>query len=748
MVDETLFKSISLRLCIMGAFTTCCLGCVQTEDKSVKEVEEKVETTLQSMTFNEKIRLLHGPMTRFVPESKRPNGISVGAGYIEGIPRLGIPHLVETDASLGVSNLMDMRKGDVATALPSGLALASSWDTELMRLGGKMIGSEARDKGFNVMLVGGVNLVRDPRAGRNFEYLGEDPYLAGMLVGAQINGVQSNNIIGTIKHLAINDQETGRNVYSVEMSDSDLRESDLLAFEIGIEQGNPGSVMCGYNRVNGLYSCENPYLLTEVLRKDWGYKGFVMSDWGAVKSTEAILTGLDQQSGEQLDGKRHFSDNLIKAVESGEIPLSVIETAAGRVLYSIYDNKLDLHPLKTNEIDFESNGKIALEAAREGIVLLQNHQALLPLNSSSEQVIAVIGPTANLGVPIGGGSSQVTPVGGLQKVIPLTDKGPAAAFSLKAWGGTPPLEGIKTAFPNSKIVFNNGADLQAAIAVASASDVVILIVDKLSGEAIDNQDLSLDDNQDDLVRQISKVNPKSIVVLQTGNPVLMLWKNDVAAILVAWYGGQKGGEAIGEILNGSKNPSGHLPVTFPADIQQLPNPILPGSNIPLADNETRATYGLMADTKPFELEYPEGSDVGYRWFDKNKLDPLFPFGFGLSYTDFKYEGLKVSTKNILTIDFSVTNVGEVTGKDVAQVYVTPPGKAKRLIGWFKPELKPSESMSTSIIAEPRVLADWNSANHRWEIMKGDYVVEVSMSASQPVLTQTVSLNEQIVSLNY
>jgi len=713
------------------------LGCAQTPD-------QKAQATLSAMTFEEKVRLLHGPMTRLVPKAKRLDGVEVGAGYIEGVPHLGVPHLIETDASLGVSNLMNMRKGDVATALPSGISLASSWDPELARAGGKMIGAEARAKGFNVMLVGGVNLVRDPRAGRNFEYLGEDPLLAGMLVGAQIDGVQSNHIIGTIKHLALNDQETGRNVHSVNMSEADMRESDLLAFEIGIEQGNPGSVMCAYNRVNGVYACENPFLLNHVLREDWGYKGFVMSDWGAVKSTEAILTGLDQQSGEQLDGKPHFSTNLIKAVEEGEIPITAIDTAARRVLYSIYDHQLDRYPVSISDIDYAANANVALEAAKEGIVLLQNESQLLPLDGSATYSIAVIGRTADMGIPSGGGSSQVTPVGGFTDLQRAFKKGPAATFAFRGWGGISPVDGIKAAFPNSQVTFNSGEDIAAASALAAKADVVIIVVEKYAAEAADHDDMLLGENQDDLITQLAQVNPRSVVVLQTGNPVAMPWKEQVGAIVSAWFSGQEGGNAIAQVLNGSKNPSGHLPVTFPASLAQLPNPLLPGSDMPPADKETRATYGLMAGTKPFDIEYPEGSDAGYRWFDKQQLTPLFPFGFGLSYTEFSYENLAISTDNSLTVNFSVTNSGNRQGKDVAQVYVTPPGKAKRLIGWFKPDLAPGETKATKVIADPRVLAEWNTEKHRWDIAEGIYTVEVSMSATQPVLVEQIELPAQSI----
>jgi beta-glucosidase len=393
-------KSTSL-LCLaaMGTMLTPIAGQAKT---SAGTPERRAAETLAKMTPDEKIDLLHGPMPSILPPAKRPKGVTVGAGFIQGVERLGVPMLVESDASLGVSNLMEIRKGDVATALPSGLSLASSWDPELARAGGAMIGSEARAKGFNVMLVGGVNLIRDPRAGRNFEYLGEDPLLAGELVGGQIAGVQSNNIIGTIKHFALNNQETGRNIASVEMDEAAMRESDLLAFQIGIDRGNPGSVMCAYNRVNGKYSCENPFLLNDVLRREWGFKGYVMSDWGAVHSTEAIMAGLDQQSGEQIDGKRYFSDLLVQAVKDGKVPQSAVDKAAGRVLYAIYAHGVADHPLKPGEaIDYDAHAEVAQRGAEQGIVLLRNEAGILPLAASAKKIL-VVGGNADVGV-LGGG---------------------------------------------------------------------------------------------------------------------------------------------------------------------------------------------------------------------------------------------------------------------------------------------------------------------------------------------------------
>ncbi len=702
--------------------------------------ERRAADTLSKMTLEEKIQLLHGPMPGLIPAAKRPSDLTVGAGYIEGVPRLGIPRLVESDASLGVSNLMDMRKGDVATALPSGLSLASSWDPDIARAGGAMIGSEARAKGFNVMLVGGVNLARDPRGGRNFEYLGEDPLLGGELVGAQIAGVQSNNIIGTIKHFALNPLETGRNIHSVNMDEGAMRESDLLAFQIGIEKGAPGSIMCGYNRVEGEYACENAFLLTDVLRRDWGYKGYVMSDWGAVHSTEALIKGLDQQSGEQLDKKRYFSTELVKALDEKRIPVSAVDTAARRILYSIYAHGVADNPLQPGQaIDYDANAKVAQKAAEAGIVLLRNEGGILPLASSVRSIV-VVGGNADAGVPSGGGSSQVAPVGGLKRVTPGAPRGPAAGFARRGYGGTAPLDALRAEFPNAKVSFVDGKDPVAAAAAAKAADMAIVFTEKYSTEAVDHADLSLGEGQDALIDAVADANAKTVVVLQTGNPVLMPWQAKVPAILSAWYSGQRGGDAIARILSGKVNPSGHLPMTFPASVDQLPNPKLPGSDIPPADKETRAVYGLQAGLQPYDVSFPEGSDVGYRWFDKKDLKPLYPFGHGLSYTAFRYDGLKVTGGKTLAVRFTVTNTGDRQGADVPQVYVTRPGKAKRLIGWGKPDLKPGESREVTVTADPRVLADFDAKAQRWVVPAGTVQVEVGTSAENPVLTGTARLS--------
>lgn len=708
--------------------------------KGRSAADRRAEATLSKMTLEEKISILHGPMTALMQASKRPSGIAVGAGYVLGVPRLGVPAQVETDASLGVSNLFEMRKGDVATALPSGVSLASTWDPAIAHAGGAMIGSEARAKGFNVMLVGGVNIVREPRGGRTFEYLGEDPLLAGVLGGQQIGGVQSNNIIATIKHFALNDQETGRNVASVEMDEAAARESDLLAFQIGIEQGEPGSVMCGYNRVGGIYACENAFLLNDVLRRDWGFKGYVMSDWGAVHSTASIAKGLDQQSGEQLDGKKYLSTLLTEQVSSGAIPKFVIDVAALRVLRTIYAHGLADHPVVAGQkIDYEANAAVAQRAAEAGIVLLRNEGSLLPLTAQAKRIV-VIGGDADIGVPSGGGSSQVVPVGGFRKLIKLNIEGPAASIARMGLGGTSPLEGLRSELPNAQITYLDGRDPAAAAAAAKGADVAIVFASKFATEAEDQADLSLGGGQDELIDAVASANGRTVVVLETGNAVLMPWRDKVPAIVAAWYGGQRGGAAIARVLSGAVNPSGHLPITFPASTDQLPNPVLPGSNVQGADKATRSVYGLQAGKMPFDIRYPERADAGYRWFDANGRQPLYPFGHGLSYTSFRYGGLQVKGGRSLTVSFTVTNTGDRAGADVPQVYVRPSGRAKRLIGWGKPMLAPGETRRISVTADPRIVGQYDVKRRRWVVASGSYGLEIGTSATENVLTGTARLN--------
>ncbi|XVN49228.1 glycoside hydrolase family 3 N-terminal domain-containing protein (plasmid) [Novosphingobium rhizosphaerae] len=341
--------------------------------------EARAEATVKAMTEAEKTILTYSIMP--LPFGNDPPPVPAdsisGAGYTSGIARLGVPSLKETDASLGVSYVSGQRN-DGATALPSGVAMAATWNPALIRRGGQMIGSEARAKGFNVMLAGGVNLMRDPRNGRTFEYFSEDPLLSGVLAGNAIAGVQSNNIISTIKHFALNGQETGRQFADAHISDAAARESDLLAFQIGIEIGNPGSVMCAYNRVNGKQACDSDYLLNKVLKQDWRYKGFVMSDWGAVPNLGTALNGLDQQSGSQLDPAIFFRKPLGQAASRDPKYAARLDDMNRRILWAIYANGVDRNPATPGgKIDFAANASVAEEVARQAIVLLRNERAVL-----------------------------------------------------------------------------------------------------------------------------------------------------------------------------------------------------------------------------------------------------------------------------------------------------------------------------------------------------------------------------------
>ncbi len=718
----------------------CCLALVsgtaearphQTQSPAIL----RARATLARMTTDEKVTLLHGPMLGMVPQAKRPPGVTIGAGYIPGIARLGIPALVESDASLGVANLGGvLRKGDVATALPSGLALAATWNPDLVYAGGKMIGSEARAKGFNVLLAGGVNLVRDPRGGRTFEYLGEDPLLAGRLVAAQIGGVQSNHIMSTIKHFALNDQETGRNIASVNFDEASARESDLLAFELGIEGGHPGAVMCSYNRVGDTYACENRFLLTDVLRRDWGFSGFVMSDWGAVHSVGALTAGLDQESGEALDTKRFFSTELSSALLAGEVPMAAVDRATLGILTAIYSQGLVDHPvIGKSAIDYAADGAVALRAEQQGIVLLRNQDGILPLKAHPRTIL-LVGGHGDLGVLSGGGSSQVSPVGGLRRRATAT-----GSFTGYGYGGTPPLEALRTAFPDSVITYIDSTDLPATIAAAAKADIAVVIGEKFSSEGVDVRDLSLGGGQDDLIAAVAGANPNTVVVLETGNPVVMPWRDKVAAILEAWYPGQSGGTAVAQVLSGAVNPSGHLPVTFPADFGQIPNPVLPGSTMGPPSKQDKALYGSAVTSPTFDIGYPEGSDVGYRWYDARHAVPLYPFGFGLSYTHFAYAGLQAHGGAAVRVTFRVTNTGTAAGADVPQVYVTLPGKARRLIGWSRTDLAPGQTRTVTVVADRRLLARYSVQNRGWLVAAGPVKVEVSRAATDPVLTASVRI---------
>ena len=690
----------------------------QTADPTARAI-----ATEKAMTAEERTIITHGILAfPGYPGVVMPADAIPAAGYVPGIPRLGVPALKETDASLGVAYVFGIRK-DGATALPSGMVMGATWNPELMRKGGAMIGGEARAKGFNVMLGGGANLMRDPRNGRTFEYLGEDPLLTGILAGAAIAGIQSNNIISTIKHFALNGQETGRSFVDSRISDGAARESDLLAFQIAIERGNPGSVMCAYNKVNGAQSCSSDYLLNQVLKRDWGYKGFVMSDWGGVHGIDAAINGLDQQSGEQLDPAVFFGAKLGALAKTDPAYAARLSDMNRRILWAIYTNGVDKLPLTKTAIDFKTNGDVAEIIAKEGIVLLRNEGGVLPMLATAKKVV-VIGGYADTGVLSGGGSSQVNGEGGPAAAIPMGGEGPFAAFAQQHYHRSSPLKAMRARAPNTTFLYRDGRYISAAVMAAKDADVVVVFATQWASEGYDQPDLSLPNGQDALIAAVAAVNPRTVVVLETGGPVLMPWLDKTAAVIAAFYPGARGGPAIASILYGDTNPSGRLPATFPASLDQLPRPKLDGLGVIENDFAGRvgASSGLSAN---YDIE---GSDVGYRWFARTGAKPLFPFGFGMSYTSFAHSGLKLSGASAITARFTVKNSGSKAGADVPQLYLVAVGgvKKQRLVGFDKVALIPGESRTVTMTIDPRLLADWADG---WVVKGGTYAFALGSSAS-------------------
>jgi beta-glucosidase len=697
--------------------------------------ETRAQAALHAMTLDEKLRLVFGysdqAMTDLakVPDETVPADLKTyvvthqvkgSAGFVPGIPRLGIPDQTQTDASIGVRNSFIP-----STALPSSLATAASFDPEVSRAGGAMIGAEARATGHNTMLSGGVNLAREPRNGRNFEYTGEDPLLAGTMAGALIDGIQSNHIISTVKHYAVNDQESERTSLDVTISAEAMRQSDLLAFEIAMEKGKPGSVMCSYNLINGRWGCENEYLLNKVLKHDWGFKGFVMSDWGAVHSTvDAANDGLDQFTGFCcVTDTPWFGPNQLKAaLESGAISERRLDDMAERVLWALFAEGAVDNPIKRAPVDYAAHAMVSQEAAENSLVLLKNDGDLLPLRGTKS--VAVIGGHADNGVMAGGGSSDVTPVGGDNKIDNRT------------YLRSPPLDALKRELPRARIDFDPGSDPATAAALAAKSDVAIVFVTQYDSEGSDGS-LELEGNQDALVAAVAKANPRTIVVVESGGAVFMPWLPQVPAVLEAFYPGIRGGPAIARILTGKVNPSGHLPISFPAAVDQLAHAEIHGLGLP---NET-----------PAKITYDEGAAIGYKWYDTKGYRPLFSFGHGLSYTSFQLSNLTATADgDAVRTSFAIRNSGKRPGKGVAQVYVAPADwKAaaweapKRLGAFAKADLKPGQSRTVDVTIDPRLLATYEAAGNKWHIRAGDYRLILSEAADAPVQSVDVHLSEKV-----
>jgi beta-glucosidase len=682
------------------------------------------------MTDDERFSLIHGFMALpigGVDSSTWPKDVIPAAGYIRGIPRLGVPALRETDASLGVTNPFGVRKGDSATAFPAGLAIGATFDPALAQAVGQAVGSEARAKGFNVLLGGGINLARDPRNGRNFEYISEDPLLSGLMGGAEVRGAQAAGVISTVKHFSLNSNETNRHTWNAVIDDSAHRESDLLAFQIAIERGKPGAIMCGYNLINGEKACGNDHLLNAVLKNQWGYKGWVMSDWGAVSGSDFAMKGLDQQSGEQLDKQVWFDAPLRAKLADGSFSRARLSDMVRRILRSMKAAGIVGQP-KAPPVDFAAHAALAGEVARKGIVLLKNDDGVLPLASTARSV-AVIGRNAQVGVLSGGGSSQGLPPGGWAASIPVGGPGQMGAWRIERWFAGAPLAALQAALPQASIEFDPGVYPQDAAALAKRAEIAIVFVNKYESEGFDSPDLSLPGNQDAIIAATAAANPNTIVVLQTGNPVAMPWRDKVKAILAAWYPGQQGASAIADILTGKVNPSGRLPVSFPVSTDQLPRREIP-------------SYGSSPNT-PISVEMTEGADVGYRWYAAKGLKPLYSFGYGLSYTTFSYSDFTARGGGTASVRVTVSNTGRRAGAVVPQLYLLEHNKnpMRRLLAFERLELAPGEARTINLSIDPRLFARYDVKASAWRIRKGNYRIAIARSADAIEATEDVYLED-------
>jgi beta-glucosidase len=698
--------------------------------------DQRADAMLAQMTQAEKLQMVQGGvMTNLEWGYTIPLG---AAGWVPGIPRLGIPALYLADGSVGVGNAVGP-----ATALPSSIASAASWDTNEAAKYGAVIGSELADYGINVNLGGNVNLIgREPRDGRTFETKGEDPILAGKITAAHLTAIQAQHVIADIKHFAFNDQETGRATANAIIDDRGGRESDLLAFEIGVKDSNVQSVMCSYNLTNAQYDCENSYLLNQVLKGDWSFPGFVMSDWWATQSTvNAAVNGLDQEQPNQ----QYFS-TLGQAITSGQVPQSRLDNMVHRILRAmfavgIFDNPQNIQPIlgyppNSQLIPAAADAAVAQEIEEQGAVLLQNTGNQLPLNAANLQSIAIIGSHADHYVLSGGGSAQVQPIGGA-----MTGPQPnPPGWATVTWDPSSPLNAIQTKAPNAKIQYADGSDAAAAATLAASSQVAIVFVSQWASEGMDEPSLNLTDltsttpiDQDALVATVAAANPHTIVVVENGGPILMPWLSQVIAVLEAWYPGQSGGPAIADLLFGVTNPSGKLPITFPASEAQLPRPAIPQP----PDNVT-----------PFAVNYTEGYNVGYKWYDVNGFTPLFHFGYGLSYTTFSITNAAIVNNLVSTttpnfqVTFKIANTGTVAGAEVAQVYLGMPASTneppKRLVGWQKVLLQPGASQAVTIEVDQNdsshPMSYWDTGTSSWLVGPGTYTVYLGNSEAAASLT--------------
>jgi len=643
--------------------------------------QERADLLLAEMTLDEKIAMVHGAP-------------GVYTGNIPANTRLGIPSINMQDGPVGIARMPQV------TALPAPIALAASWDTEMAQQYGTLIGEEAQSKGVNVLLGPMINIVRAPQAGRNFEGFGEDPYLSAAIAVAEIEALQGLGVIATPKHYVNNEQEHGRGQGSSQVDERTRHEIYLQPFRAAIE-ADAGAVMCAYNKIDDVYACENDHVLNEILKDELGFQGWVMSDWGATHSTvAAALGGLDMEmpGGEVTDGI-FFGTQLKEAIESGAVPAERLDDMVRRVLIPMFQMGLFDNPMTGKHYSAartDAHVQTAREIAAQGTVLLKNED-VLPLDPASLTSIVVIGTAAGKEpLSVGGGSAEV-----ISAMV------------------VPPLEGITeragSGVPVDYAQGDDGASIDEAVQLAEQSDVAIVFVGVYSSEGWDRETLVLPEGQDELVRRIAAVNPRTVVVMNVPAQVLMPWTDEVPAILVAWYPGQENGNAIASVLFGDTNPAARLPVTFVNNTSELPTVDV---NEPMGN----------------PVHYDEGLLVGYRWYNANDVEPLFPFGHGLSYTTFDYAHLALTgpAEGQVQVALDVANTGSRAGAEVVQLYVDfPPGLGEppgQLKGFQKLYLDVGETEVLTFTLTADELSYWDTSISGWTVPTGTFQIDVGASS--------------------
>ena len=663
-----------------------------------------VKALVSQMTLEEKCGLLSG----------------LDFWHTKPVERLGVPSVMVSDGPHGLrkQNLeadhLGMNESIKAVCMPAACATAASFDRELIGVMGEAIGNSCQHEELSVVLGPAVNIKRSPLCGRNFEYFSEDPYLAGEMSASFINGVQSKNVGTSIKHFAANNQEHRRMSSSSNVDERTLREIYFPAFEISVKKAQPWTVMCSYNRINGVYASEDPWLLTEVLRNDWGFEGYVMSDWGAVSTrTAGVKAGLDLEmpsSGGVNDRK------VMQAVLTGRLDEKYVDLACERMLRINYKYLENAKP--ETPWDKEADHLLSAKIASECMVLLKNEDKLLPL--SKEDDVVFIGEFAEKPRFQGGGSSHIN--------------------CFKTTSAVEAAEGMKVTYvPGYSVAKDEATDEMIAEAVAAAKNAKVAVIfaglpDAYESEGYDRTHMRMPACQNAVIEAVAEANPNTVVVLHNGSPVEMPWLPKVKAVLEAYLGGQAVGAATVQVLYGDVNPSGHLAETFP---------------IKLADNPSYLFYGGEKN----DTDYREGIFVGYRYYDRKEMDVQFPFGHGLSYTEFEYSDLWLSASEMedtdtLTATVTVKNVGDRTGKTVVQLYVrdvesTPIRPVRELKGFEKVELRPGETKQVSFQLDKRAFAYWNQQIHDWHVETGEFVIEVGQSSRDICLSETVLVHSTV-----